>query len=796
MTQLSVQHLNLTEAQIIRLQQACKRIAPSWPLDNWIAVNPWWNMREQSLEEVSAQLKVLTDARCIMSKSYYLTRWQSQIHDTHLQQAISESDLEISVEEAVEHLSSEEAQHDFLAFSRLLDLRRDPLRQISWHDEIIHQISQTVASYALRLEKGETGDQTLYQYWCDHVIHDRGIGIVMGAPKLAQVFTKLPRDPQQVIALTLKDMEIAEGYQTDFAHAMLLGINGWASWAAHNLWLKNEVKLQDDVLWQLLAIRMAWEWVLYHYVTDEEAEQHSELIHRWHQQFVVMPLLIDHVKTKQQIDWLWQRALEISYQQTLFSALKHNTAQGNIDNTPALQAVFCIDVRSEVYRRALEAQNQNIQTKGFAGFFGLPLSFSPSTNQYQRPQLPGLLSSSLSLHQGKPANGLGRSLSLSWESFSSSSVSMFNGVEAGGWLYGLKMIKNTWFASEPSHAVNDNLNSSSWQLFKDGAALTNEDKIELCCSVLNAMGLTENIAPIVMLVGHGSQSCNNHLQAALDCGACCGQTGEVNVRLLCTMLNESDVRHGLAQKGVSIPPNTQFVPALHNTTTDNISLLEHGDHLSKEQQQWLQQASETTRQERSQKLSIKSNSVTKSIFRRSRDWSELRPEWGLANNASFIVAKRQHTRACDLQGRSFLHDYDWQTDEGFSTLELIMTAPMVVAHWINFQYYASVTDNHRYGCGDKTLHNVVAGHLGVFEGNGGDLRIGLPMQSLHNGEQWMHEPLRLTVVIHAPQAAIQDIVERHETVRQLIDNQWLFLYAWDPEKGQLQRLLNGVWTHA
>jgi len=28
------------------------------------------------------------------------------------------------------------------------------------------------------------------------------------------------------------------------------------------------------------------------------------------------------------------------------------------------------------------------------------------------------------------------------------------------------------------------------------------------------------------------------------------------------------------------------------------------------------------------------------------------------------------------------------------------------------------------------LHNGVVGHLGVFEGNRGDLRVGLPLQSL------------------------------------------------------------------
>jgi hypothetical protein len=64
----------------------------------------------------------------------------------------------------------------------------------------------------------------------------------------------------------------------------------------------------------------------------------------------------------------------------------------------------------------------------------------------------------------------------------------------------------------------------------------------------------------------------------------------------------------------------------------------------------------------------------------------------------------------------------------------------------------------------------------VFEGNGGDLRIGLPMQSLHDGSQWQHTPLRLSVFIEAPQAAIDCIVAKHAVVRQLVNNQWLHLF--------------------
>jgi uncharacterized protein YbcC (UPF0753/DUF2309 family) len=176
----------------------------------------------------------------------------------------------------------------------------------------------------------------------------------------------------------------------------------------------------------------------------------------------------------------------------------------------------------------------------------------------------------------------------------------------------------------------------------------------------------------------------------------------------------------------------------------------------------------------------------------------VRPEWGLAGNACFIVAPRARIKHLDLGGRSFLHDYNWQADRdnGYPVLELIMTAPMVVTHWINMQYNASVIDNDRYGSGNKVLHNVVGGNLGVFEGNGGDLRIGLPMQSLHDGERWMHDTLRLSVYIDAPAEAIADIASRHQVVSQLIDNEWLYLYRLDDANGEIQRLHEGQWSLA
>lgn len=142
------------------------------------------------------------------------------------------------------------------------------------------------------------------------------------------------------------------------------------------------------------------------------------------------------------------------------------------------------------------------------------------------------------------------------------------------------------------------------------------------------------------------------------------------------------------------------------------------------------------------------------------------------------------------------HDYRWHDDPDASVLELVMTAPMVVTHWINFQYYASTVDNRKFGCGDKVLHNVVGGRIGVFEGNGGDLRIGLPMQSLHDGARFVHVPVRLAVFIEAPAAAISGVLDRHASVRHLVENEWIFLYRFGAGEACVQRWARGGWAQA
>jgi hypothetical protein len=152
------------------------------------------------------------------------------------------------------------------------------------------------------------------------------------------------------------------------------------------------------------------------------------------------------------------------------------------------------------------------------------------------------------------------------------------------------------------------------------------------------------------------------------------------------------------------------------------------------------------------------------------------------------------TSGRSLGGRAFLHDYDWRQDAGFGVLELILTAPVVVASWISLQYYGSTVAPDSFGGGNKLLHNVTGG-IGVVEGNGGLLRAGLPWQSVHDGEAPAHEPLRLSVCIEAPREAIEGVLARHDAVRTLFDKGWLNLFALDDDGHMAWRYAAGLrWT--
>lgn len=797
---------SLPDNQRRSLQAACSRIAPTWPLDELIAVNPWWEMRDEHVSQVSARLSALTQANCVMPKAYFQEIWMETLQPQHLEAAIAEFGKDYSVETMERYLLNEDDQTHWHNISDFVDSGPNRKYKMAWRDEITHQISQFCADF-FRPQNVESAPyantyQGLYLEWLRTTRQDKGIEILMAEDGLTELFNDLPESAEALLAEALIGLRVPEGETAEYSHALLLDINGWASWVAYLRWQDRLSGHDNDLMMDLLAIRMAWEWVLWRHQKQTDKVVFNELKVMWRHQMTIVHDLIQNHQNSQEKSWIWQRAAEIAYQSTLHQQLKYSphAEQTDAGKTPTLQAAFCIDVRSEIIRRALEAQDAGIETLGFAGFFGLPIEYRPAGTDIIRPQLPGLLKSNIQvapiLPQQKTASIREKlNKKARWIEWSNAPPSAFTMVEATGLIYAFKLLRNSLFPEDDSHPVNHLPVSDAFELTQGQDPLSLSQKVDLAYGILNAMGLTGPLAETVLLVGHGSSSCNNPHASGLDCGACGGQTGEINVRVLAYLLNDPTVRDGLRAKGLIIPTATRFVAAMHNTTTDEFTCF--GEDIARNEQvsNWLARAGEMARQERSIRLGLdhlKEPVLHKSIKHRAKDWSQVRPEWGLSNNAAFIVAPRWRTRGINLQGRAFLHDYEASQDPDASLLTQIMTAPMVVTNWINLQYYASVCDNHTYGSGNKVLHNVVDGCIGVFEGNGGDLRIGLPMQSLHDGNKWMHEPLRLSVYIDAPRNAIAKVVAENEVVRQLIDNEWLFCFRWD-SNGSVERFIKQTW---
>jgi uncharacterized protein YbcC (UPF0753/DUF2309 family) len=375
-------------------------------------------------------------------------------------------------------------------------------------------------------------------------------------------------------------------------------------------------------------------------------------------------------------------------------------------------------------------------------------------------------------------------------------------VEALGWLFGLPLIGRTLFPlayrkmRKLFHDVIAPPVETELTVDRNdaGLGLTAEEQATQVEEVLRAMGLTRNFARLVVMTGHVSSSDNNPYESAIDCGACWGNSSKPNVRLFAAMANKPHVREYLAQCGIMVPEDTHFTSAEHNTTTDEVALFDIEDLPETHRKdvealkEGLRQAAVRTSHERCLRLpGIRHDPspavVAREVGRRAGDWSETRPEWGLSQNAAYIIGSRTLTRDFNLEGRTFLNSHDYRVDPTGALLERIMNGPMVVGQWINGEHYFSATDPEIYGSGSKIYHNVV-GRIAVMSGPQSDLRTGLAWQTVMSGELAYHEPMRLFVVVEAPRARILEIVERAPLLKQLCDNEWIHLVAIDRESDE------------
>lgn len=800
----STDHLAVTLIEK-QLDQALRKVAPLWPLKHFVAVNPFLGIAEQSFAEAAKTMEKVAGARMTMPRSFYLEAMRAgRIRERDLLDALSEQGGKTATSQELQRfraLLRAAAATPASCIPTLADLAAKRSGN-DWARLLDERFSAWAAAY---FDEGQATWSNPWQHlapyaaWHSENALDRAPEL-LGLRGYREEVKQLPIAPLHAAAWALDLLDISGAALDAYLHRLAMRSGGWLAYARYKMWQGELHERPDTSALEMLAIALVSEALLLKGLADDELHQ------EWKQ------ALLAHTQTHSQergwdLDMVLQSAYEKAWQRGLIARLDASKGE-SVETQKQVQAAFCIDVRSERFRRAFESVDPGIETLGFAGFFGFAIEYLPLGAEKGLARCPVLLKPQHCIAEGlqeardeeldrhRFLRGKIQAARHAWKAFKMGAISCFAFVGPVGLAFLAKLIGDSFALGRSlPRPAGEGLDARAVKRLAPELQVREqqgrrygmdaETRLAMAEGVLRAMSLTKDFARLVLLVGHGSTSANNPHATGLDCGACGGHTGEANARVAAAVLNDPAVRRGLIDKGIHIPEETIFVAGLHDTTRDEVHLYEESSipasHAADllQLRAWLERAGSQTRLERAPLLKVDAGaSSERKILARSKDWSQTRPEWGLAGCAAFIAAPRRHSAGLDLEGRCFLHSYEWRQDEEFRVLELILTAPVVVASWISLQYYASTVDNRVFGSGNKTLHNVV-GTLGVLEGKGGDLRSGLPLQSLHDGEKFVHEPMRLNVMVAAPMEAINAVLIKHPAVKTLFDQKWMHLFTLD-----------------
>lgn len=493
---------------------------------------------------------------------------------------------------------------------------------------------------------------------------------------------------------------------------------------------------------------------------------------------------------------IWQDAYEWTYYDEVLKGLSTKRELPKLTDSKTFQAAFCIDDREISLREYIENLDPNCETFGTPGHFGIDTYYQPQNGKFHTkicplPVQPKHVICEISadskhkkdIHFNKRAHGL-----------------------VGGWIIAqtlgfwsaFKLFVNIFKPSiSPASA-------SSFRHMDQFSELTIENKnpndkqdglqigysvpemVDRVETVLRSIGLVENFAPLVYMIGHGASSTNNTHFAAYDCGACSGRPGSVNARVFSTMANHAKVRSALKERGITIPATTTFVGGLHDTTCDDFHFYDLGS-LSEEQKKFheknrstFSRALDLNAKERSRRFDLINTKkdaavVHKKVKLRSVSLFEPRPEYNHATNTLCIVGRRSLTQKLCLDRRSFLNSYNYEIDPTGKYLSGILNAAAPVCGGINLEYYFSRVDNHKLGAGSKLPHNVM-GLIGVANGIEGDLRPGLPLQMIE-----IHDPMRLLMIVEHKPEVVLNTIQKVPATYEWFKHEWVHLIVIDPE---------------
>ena len=456
--------MDSTDLLFVEILDDVERIlSPVWPLNDYVAVNPYLGLADQAFLDAQQTLSSVRDCSLLMPKGYFRSLFE--------QRRLSQTQIELAFAQCQEEYPElyqgfdctrlfdeieEDSQSSEVLRSRFFTVAGAVDRQLGshWSSHIVNDISRHCAAH---FDEGQAiwsspwRGLSLYEAW--HAAAQIGWRMdLLGLTGFRAFVAQMPATAKEAIPQLLDALGIPQSCWRQFLLCELFSIAGWASFVKYRVREAEFNGERNEDLIGLLAIRLAYDVALKSVPGIPQDLQLCPV----QAEFAEATTLLPTPGRDLLVRYLLQVAAEKSYQSELCQKLLSDSESTVDKKRKALQMVFCIDVRSEVMRRHLESCSDEIETFGFAGFFGVALEYIPFAETTGSAQCPVLLKPGYRIHESLRDTEEQvasraildrktiRASRKSWKSFQTSAVSCFSFVESLGLAYFSKLLTTSF----------------------------------------------------------------------------------------------------------------------------------------------------------------------------------------------------------------------------------------------------------------------------------------------------------------------------------------------------------------
>ena len=236
------------------LQKVKETIAPVWPLEDFVAVNPFLGLTGHSFLKARQFLQMFSDCESLMPLSYYRSRIDDgQLTTDNITVALQElakdglavaglltaqDILDLVAKSASETAEPGVAQQPGTPNGRQTELLSevyDRLFGTNWSEAFLDEVSRCCAAHydtgqAIWQSPGKS--LPLYQAWRSAAISDHRLEI-LGLPGVRQFVAQLPHTPEAAIEMLLQVLEIEPHHWEAMLLCTAWSMPGWSSWVQY-----------------------------------------------------------------------------------------------------------------------------------------------------------------------------------------------------------------------------------------------------------------------------------------------------------------------------------------------------------------------------------------------------------------------------------------------------------------------------------------------------------------------------------------------------------------------------------